>query len=102
MSGKDCSQVDCTRTLRTIEAPYCFGPGLVHIHGFRSVAPTGSHSDTQPDTFALKLLLTGSRFPYSTNGGIGKDTLDRRTIGLAKLRGIERGQSLGHVHSLRF
>ena len=102
MPGKDGGEVHCPRTLGAIEAPDRFGPSLVHVHGFRTITPAGSHSDTQSDSFALKFLFTGSRFPHSTNSGIGNHALNRGTIGLSKLGGIERGQPIGHLHGLSF
>ena len=100
MTGENCSQVNRPGTLRSIESPDCFGPVRIHIHGFRTIAPAGSDSHTEPNTTLLEFFLTGSGFPHPTNGGIRNDTLDWRSVRLTQTIGIKTGQTVGHVHGL--
>ena len=67
MGGKDGSQINGARTLRTVEAPDSLRIGGVHVHGLGTIAPARSHGNGTADTLAFKLGCTGSTLADTAN-----------------------------------
>ena len=82
--GEHGSQVDGSRALRAVEAPYGLGVVGIHVHGLRAVAPAGSHGDGGAHALALKLLGAGGALGHAPYRGVGDDTLHGTAVAIRR------------------
>ena len=102
MGGKYCSKVDGSRTLCSVETPYCLRPVGVHVHGLAAVAPARGDGDGGAYALALELLLTGGGFGHAANGAVGYHTLYRAAVAVAEIATDKFGHCMGQGHGLFF
>ena len=85
MGGQHGSQIDGSRTLRTIETPHGFRIVGIHVHRLRAVAPTRGHGNRRSHALALELLGTGGTLTYPADGRVRDDTLNLRSIAISQI-----------------
>lgn len=74
----------------------------IHVHRLASIAPAGSHRDGNGHIFGPEFLDASGTFGHTTDGRIGNNTLDRRSVGIFKRSGKQPGNAAGHLHGLVF
>lgn len=72
----------------------------VHVHRLGAVAPARRNGDGGAHALALELLGTGGALANASNGGIGYDTLDGRSVAVAQVLADQFGYRFGEVHRL--
>ena len=96
------SQIDGTRALRSVEAPYGLRIVGVHVHGLRAVAPARGDGDGRADALALELLGAGGALGNAANGRIGNHALNDASVAIAQVALNQVLYCLCQVHGLLF
>ena len=80
VSGKHGGEIDRSRALRTVEAPDRLLGERVHVHGFGSITPAGSHAECGSHIQSCEFLCTCGRFGDSADRCVRNDALDRLPV----------------------
>ena len=98
--GEHCCKINCSRTLGSVESPYCLWIVRVHIHSFRTVTPARSYGNSGTYSLPFELFRTGGGFGNTANGAVGYDALYRRAVSVVKVGTDEVSNRLGKSHRL--
>ena len=95
-------QIYGARTLRSVEAPNGFDGLGIHVHGLRSIAPTGCHGQGDIHAFPTEFFRAGGRLSHPADGGVGDHNLHRFAIGIFQVFLKQFRGGFCHVHGLLF
>ena len=102
MTGQYGSQINGTRTLRSVEAPHSFRIIRIHVHRLGTIAPAGSDGNGRAYAFAFEFFSTSGTFGHTTDGTVGNHTLYGAAVAIFQVTADQLGHSFCQAHGLFF
>ena len=95
-------QVNSAGTFSAVKAPNGFRAGWIHVDGFTAIAPARRYRNGEAYILTAEFFFASSGFSHTRDTGIGNDTLDGSSAGMAQFLGQQCGRSFRHIHCLFF
>lgn len=94
--------VSSAGTFGAVKAPNGFRAGWIHVDGFTAIAPARRYRNGEAYILTAEFFFASSGFSHTRDTGIGNDTLDGSSAGMAQFLGQQCGRSFRHIHCLFF